>query len=408
MRDSRDGDTPHENGTAVVLGLGPPGLSIGRSLSPKGVTVYGVEKRRYEAGRYSRYIRNDSRISYHGPGEALLRGLINFSRSLESPPVLFICSDEYLEFVARRWGELAPHYVLTESMRADHYLPLLDKRLFYQRCQDLQVPLPLTFFPRTEAEAREVAENVRYPAIVKPTVRLEVRKHLRGRKLIEVHDKKELLLWWRQFNTWQTETVIQEVIIGPEENIAVAALYMDRHQICRSVFTAHKSRQYPPQYGSGSYAEACWLPEIAQMSIGLMKQFGYHGVCGTEFKWDDRDAKWKMVEVNPRVVLWFGLTRAAGVDVIWDAYCDLIGQPNPVSYASQKQGVRWQFLTRDLPSAISSLFSGDLSLATFFRTAIDPRNKVEAVLDIHDWRANAGYVISTIAETWRYATNRMD
>jgi D-aspartate ligase len=392
----------------VVLGMGPPGLSIARSLAPKGITVYGVEKRRFETGRYSKFIRNDSRISYHGPSEALLRGLIHFSRSSESRPLLFLCSDEYVEFVAKWWSELAPHYVLTESMKADRCLPLLDKRLFYQRCQDLQIPLPATFFPNTEEEAREVAGKVRYPAIVKPAIRIGVRKHLRGRKLMEVHNEKDLLQWWKQFKIWETEIVIQECIIGPEANIAVAALYMDRNQNCRSIFTARKSRQYPPFYGSGSYAEACWLPEIALMSIGLMKQFNYHGVCGTEFKWDDREAEWKLVEVNPRVVLWFGLTRAAGVDIIWDAYCDLIGQPNPVSYGIQNQGIRWQFFTHDLPSALYFLFSGELSLKNFFRTAIDPRDKVEAVFDVKDWKANAGYFLSTVEEIWRYVRNHMD
>ena len=121
--------------------------------------------------------------------------------------------------------------------------------------------------------------------------------------------------------------MLQEVIRGPEANIFVAGLYTDAKGDCLSIFTARKTRQYPPMYGSGSYMEACWSQEIADLSIDLIRRLDYKGICGSEFKWDERDERWKLIEVNTRPTLWFSLTRAAGVDVIWDAYCDLVGLP---------------------------------------------------------------------------------
>jgi predicted ATP-grasp superfamily ATP-dependent carboligase len=169
--------------------------------------------------------------------------------------------------------------------------------------------------------------------------------------------------------------VLQEVIQGPEANIFVAGLYTDAKGECRSLFTARKTRQYPPMYGSGSYMEACWSEEIADLSVDLISRLDYSGICGTEYKWDERDQEWKLIEVNTRPTLWFSLTRAAGVDVVWDAYCDLIGRPNPVHRDCQDDRVRWQLPVRDLVSGLHFLRNGTLGFGAFLRTVIDPRHK---------------------------------
>jgi predicted ATP-grasp superfamily ATP-dependent carboligase len=190
--------------------------------------------------------------------------------------------------------------------------------------------------------------------------------------------------------------------VGPEANIFVAAVYMDAALECRSLLTARKNRQYPPNFGSGSYMEACWSQEIADLSVDLLRKLGYRGVCGTEFKWDPRDRVWKLIEVNPRPTLWFALCRAAGVDVIWDAYCDLIGQPNPVHVHCQDDRIRWQLLVRDLLSSWHFLRTGELSVRELLRTTLDPRRKEEAMLS---WR-DPGTLLSLPLNTlWKYWTH---
>lgn len=391
---------------AVILCLSPTGLSVARSLAPRRVTVYGVDSLRWEIGHCSRWVRHNPRISYLPPGEALLRGLIEFARELPFKPVIFHAGDPYIDFVAAHHGELAAHFVLTESMHPKADSALLNKRNLYESCQALGVDLPTTFFPQDEAEAATAARAVRYPAIVKPVHSHKLRVHLRGQKLIEVQKPDELLQWWRRVKEWGSNSVLQEAIVGPEANLVVAGLYLNRERECLSVFTATKNRQYPPMYGSGSYMESKWLPDIADLSIRMLKKLNYHGVCGTEFKWDARDAKWKLIEINCRPTLWFALTRASGVDVVWDAYCDLIGRPNPLHIGTQKDGVRWQLLVRDLVSAAHFLRRGELTLSEFVRTAVSPHNKQEAILSWKDWGANFGYITNTVMQFWTYFVRR--
>ncbi|MHC1765384.1 MAG: hypothetical protein AB9869_13960 [Verrucomicrobiia bacterium] len=368
--------------------------------------MYGVDSLRWEIGHYSRAVRHDPRVSYLTASDALLRGLVEFRRQQASKPVIINAGDPYIDFIAAHRDELLPYYVLTDSMRPDVNTVLLNKRTFYERCLSLGVEVPFTCFARSEEEAVSAAKAMRYPAIVKPVHSHVVRKHLRGRKLVEVSTAGDLLHWWRRMKEWGSDSILQEVIVGPESNLVVAGLYMDRQQQCLSLFTGTKNRQYPPMYGSGSYMESRWLPEIAELSIGILQRFRYHGICGTEFKWDPRDRKWKLIEINCRPTLWFALTRAAGVDVVWDAYCDLIGRPNPVHIGSQRDGVRWQLLARDLVSAIHFLKRGELTLKEFCRTTLSPFNKTEAVLSWNDWGANLGYFTNTVMQCWTHFVKR--
>jgi predicted ATP-grasp superfamily ATP-dependent carboligase len=393
---------------AVVLTLSPTGLAVARSLAQRGVKVYGVDSNRREIGHYSRFVHRDARIAHLAAGPELLEALLAFGAEQERPPVLFVAGDPYIEFVAAHHAKLRDRFVLMDSMRPDVAALFVNKRTFYEACLAHGVAMPRTFFPQTEGEAREAAANLRYPAIVKPSLGHLFRERLRGEKLVEVHDPESLLSWWRRFRDWGGDSVLQEVIVGPEANIFVAAVYMDAALECRSLLTARKSRQYPPNFGSGSYMEACWSPEIADLSVDLLRKLGYRGVCGTEFKFDPRDGAWKLIEVNPRPTLWFALCAAAGVDVVWDAYCDLVGRPNPVHVGAQDDRVRWQLIVRDAVSSWHFLRRGELSVRELFRTTIDPRRKVEGMLSWRDPGTLLALPLNTAWKYWTYVRGRSD
>ena len=387
---------------AVVLTVSPTGLAVARSLAPRGAVVYGVDQNRREIGHYSRWFVRDPRIAYLPPGPELLDGLLALGSRCERRPVLFIAGDPYIEFVAQNHERLRERFILTDSMRPEVNSVFLNKRSFYERCLDLGVAMPVTVFPDGEAQAEEAARRLRYPAIVKPSLGHLFRQKLHGEKLVEVGDAESLLRWWRQIRDWGGDSVLQEVVVGPETSIFVAAVYTDAQLECRSLLTARKSRQYPPLYGSGSYVEACWNEEIAKLSIDVVRKLGYRGICGTEFKWDPRDRAWKLIEINPRPVLWYGLCQAAGVDVIWDAYCDLVGRPNPAHVGVQDDRVRWQLLVRDLVSGVHFLRKKELSWREFVRTVIDPRHKTYAELSWRDPGMLWGVPMNTV---WKYRSH---
>jgi predicted ATP-grasp superfamily ATP-dependent carboligase len=389
-------DTPTQH-PAVVLTLSATGLAVARSLAPRGVAVYGSDPSPTEIGHFSRWVRKDPRIARVATGQELLEGLVSLARECANPPVLYAAGDASIEFVSRHGEALREHFRMPRSLARDA-ARWVDKRSFYARCLELGVDLPRTYYPESESEARSAANTLRYPAIVKPCRGHRFRRALHGQKLAEAQTPDEALRWWQRFRSWGGETVLQEVVPGPERNIFVAGLYVDAEGECRSLFTARKARQYPPRYGSGSYMEACWAEEIAQLSRALVRGLGFTGICGTEYKWDPRDERWKLIELNPRPTLWFSLPRAAGVDVVWDAHQDLCGRPAAPHIGVQRDGVRWQLLARDVLAAGHFWRRGELSTLELLRTCVDPRGKDYGDLSLADPGTILGTGVEAIAK----------
>jgi predicted ATP-grasp superfamily ATP-dependent carboligase len=99
--------------------------------------------------------------------------------------------------------------------------------------------------------------------------------------------------------------------------------------------------------------------EVAELSIRLLRALGFTGLCGTEFKLDARDRRLVTIEVNPRPTLWCQLANASGVRLVEAAVRDMAGlEPGPQQ--AQRDGIRWQYLLRDLYSA------------WFYRSSRDP------------------------------------
>ena len=385
---------------AVVLSLTATGLSVARSLGYRGVEVYGLDSSRLQIGRFSKYVRYNSILSFKKNTEQFLKNLINYAKSKNTRPVLFVTADDELQIVSEYAELLRKYFIMPRSYKKDFTGFLLNKINLYEECIRIGAEIPATFFPKNIVDLESIAKRVPYPAVIKPGFIHEWKKRFKGRKVIEVGSRSELLSKFEHYCRNAEEMIIQEVIPGTEDNIAIFGGYFDRNFEPVSVFTGKKIRQCPPMFGSGSLCKSCWLPEIAEMSINLVQKMKYHGICGTEYKWDPRDAKWKLIEINFRPTLWFGLTRASGIDIVYDAYLDLTGQEVERKIGKQRNGVLWQYLMRDVTSVLYYLKKRDINSARL-KEFVNPR-KEYAVISSRDWQVNLMYPFYVLYDFLRH------
>jgi predicted ATP-grasp superfamily ATP-dependent carboligase len=142
-----------------------------------------------------------------------------------------------------------------------------------------------------------------------------------------------------------------------------------------------------------------WQPEVARLSAELVGALGYAGICGTEYKPDPRDGRWKLIEINPRPTLWFSLCRAAGCDVVYHEYRRLVGRPLDPQVGRQLDGIRWQYFLRDLISLAHYLRRGELGWRALAE-ALSPLRKDEAVASFRDPGATFYYPLYGFRQ-WR-------
>jgi predicted ATP-grasp superfamily ATP-dependent carboligase/cellulose synthase/poly-beta-1,6-N-acetylglucosamine synthase-like glycosyltransferase len=389
-----------ESHEAIIMSLSPTGLALARSLAPRGVTCWGVDAGRNEIGHRSRWVAHDPTFSYLEAGPELLERLLLFGETRLNPPVIYLAGDAYIDFTAEHHEELREHFILMDSVRPEGCSLLLNKQASYSRFLQLGIRMPSTLFPKTREDAECAAAELCYPAIVKPARGRGLSRQLLGERTVEVGDGSELLSRWQQIQDRGGEAVLQEVVPGPETNLFVAGLYIGEGNQVRSLFTARKYRQYPPTYGSGTYMESCWSDEIAELSADLVTRIAYRGICGIEYKWDPRDEEWKLLEMTPRPTLWYSLPPAAGVDIVWDAHCDLTGNPNPVHVGTQDDRMRWQLPIRDFLSARHLRKRRELGALEFLRTAVDPRKKRYGDLELADPAMVPAVLIDAASSFW--------
>src|SRR4029434_5544653 len=131
--------------------------------------------------------------------------------------------DPHCDFLSAHHQQLRTACLLPDGYRPEVAAALVDKRAFYRRCLELRIDMPRTLFPSDLGELEEASRELRFPAILKPAHSHLWRTRLRGKKVIEVGSRDQLLQAFRGLGDLQSGMTVQEVIPGPEREIFVCA-----------------------------------------------------------------------------------------------------------------------------------------------------------------------------------------
>jgi D-aspartate ligase len=178
------------------------------------------------------------------------------------------------------------------------------------------------------------------------------------------------------------ETMVQEHIPGGgESQYACCAFFKDGEAVL--LLFARRRRQHPWEFGRAStFVEAVEASqELAEHSPNVLRQIDYYGLAEVGFKYDAREGRFKLLDLNARTWGYHTLGSAAGVDFSAGLYADQIGRQ--VERQRARPGVSWVRLVTDLPTGASDLFARRLA-ASYLRSlrAAD----TEAVWDSRDLR----------------------
>jgi len=348
---------------AIVLQVSwANGLDIIRDLAAD-VPLLAVDANPRALGLHSRLAAGMVCPDPREDEEAFIVFLEQLGPRLPRRAVLFPTHDQYIWPISRNAKRLDPWYIIPFS-RWETMQRLHDKREQLETAQRVGVDIPRTVFVDGDDDLARGADEIGFPAILKPVESLAFKVRFR-RHVLEIASRDELLRVYDKVRDCGT-LMLQGIVPGGDEELYSLGSYLDAQSRPLAQFTGHKLRQHPPRFGHVSMAVSLWVPELAEAGLRLLHELGYHGVSQVEFKRDPRDGRYRLMEINARHWMWHSLATASGVNLSLAAYRDAIGDP----YVARRQtdGLKWVVSLTDARDAFSRWRKGDEKLIPWLRS----------------------------------------
>ncbi len=271
---------------------------------------------------YSRWYRP---LPGSGPGLAphdLPELLANLS--LESA-VLLPCSDDWLaataalpECLARRFPSSHASLPVVET--------LLDKWRFAQILQHRRLPHPRTRLLISNQQLDSIPCEDFRGSILKPLSSASFTSKYRVKGFL-VDSRAQAL---RAMERLPYPIMLQEFIPGPPTAGYFIEGFIDRQGRVCALFARRRLRMDPPWLGNSTFMVSVPLEEVAGAVASLqylLETLSYRGIFSAEFKYDERDGFFKLLEINARPWWYVDAPARAGIDVCSMAYRDALGLP---------------------------------------------------------------------------------
>jgi D-aspartate ligase len=343
-------------------------LGVVRSLGRLGIPVYLARDERRTPTDCSRYLRGVFTVAFDPARPArLVDDLLEVAGRIGRRSILLPIDDLGALFVVDHAERLRGWFLFPDQSSALSH-SLASKKELYLLCMRLGIATPETAFPQTRDQLVSFAERAQFPVVVKAIdpVLLHERKHAKSvvivpnaEALLDTYDRMEV----RE----QPNLMLQEYIPGGAESIWMFNGYLDHRSRCLVGFTGVKLRQCLPHTGQTSLGVCRHNPVVQEITEEFLASVGYRGIVDLGWRYDARDGRYKLLDVNPRIGATFRLfVGTNGMDVARALYLDLTGQPVPAS--SAPDGRKWLVEQTDLYASLLYRAEGTLTATQWLRS----------------------------------------
>ena len=320
-----------------------------RTMGRVGVPTYSMVEDRFTPAALSRYSTGHFVVRTRGTEreDELVAVLGALGRRIATPTMALPTDDEAAILVAEHAADLAPWFV---SPGIDPSLArrLASKRGLFEACTEFGIPTPAASFPTTLAEVDAFAATSTFPVIVKNLAAFDrLRAPVVGGTMIVRNAAALHALaadWPPDFSA-----LLQEYLPDAVSQDWIFQGYFDAASRPLVTFTARKWRSWPPHAGPTTCAVSAPNDEITELAVGLCRDLGYRGIVDLDWRLDQRDGRYKLLDFNPRVGSQFRLFETtAGIDVVRAQHLDLSGRDVPTG--AQVDGRRFVLDHLDPPA----------------------------------------------------------
>ena len=218
--------------------------------------------------------------------------------------ILLGCGDSYAELIIKnkynfKNNVIAPY--IDESLMND----LIKKNNFYEMCEKHGLD-----YPRTIIHIKEMGSNYippfEFPIIIKPSNSISYWEHefTGQKKVYKLYELSELkpVLESIYIAGYNDSLIIQEFIPGEDTNLRIMITFSGKDKKVKMMSLARVMLEERTPHGIGNSAMQIneYNEELSLMLKTFLENIGYEGFATFDVKYDYRDNKFKVLEVNLR------------------------------------------------------------------------------------------------------------
>lgn len=290
----------------VLLGSDANVYGMARSFYMEyGVTSLAIGKGALAATANSRLVKMAVVEPNLEDDAVFVRTLTDFAKAHTGKTLVLVsCGDNYTGLMARARAALEPYYKFACST-PELVAELDTKEFFYQACERHGLSYPRTF-GCTNENYKTVELPFPFPCIIKASnsVAYWNCKFPHKKKVFVAYNKEEFdaITAAIYSSSYQDNLVLQEYIPGDDNCMRVLNCYSGLDHKVKLMALGRPLLEEQTPEGIGNYAAIMNVrdDELMEKMKAFLEDVGWEGFSNFDMKYDARDGKYKLFEMNPR------------------------------------------------------------------------------------------------------------
>lgn len=308
---------------ALVLGSDVNGYSVIQELHSEGVRDIVLFDDRKLCGAFSNRICKYERIDQTSES---LNHAIRRLREHFDYIVIFPTNDQQIRNLHAIYDDIAPFCFIPFNRK--NAIKAQDKYVQYSYCEQLGIPYPKTVSINDTGELDQL-RAIEFPVLIKPKRKDAITSVFRSLMLEDENAYRRKANYLASFTSQGIQFLASEVIPGDGSQIYAYVAYRDRDGRILSEWTGKKLSQCPNEFGVFASASNEAPETVREQGRVLLEGMDLQGINEPEFKYDRRDGKFKLMEINLRSMMWNRIGTLSGVNVHYTQWLDALGLETP-------------------------------------------------------------------------------
>ncbi len=248
--------------------------------------------------------------------------------------ILIGTNDVYIRLMMEN-QEFLKKYYLFPTIDETLLNNLLLKDRFYTVFKNKSIPDTYVYNVKTDNLDLEQINQLGYPLILKPGDSVDYYQYpFSGQaKVYKIFEEEELITITNKIKKsgYPGKLIIQRFITGDDSYLFDAMVYCDRNKKVKLMTFAQIGLQERTPTGIGNctllingYNQQGNTLEVVEELKGFMETLNYHGFAEFDLKYDQKDNKFKILEINPRQARSSYYLTACGFNLVEYLVNDLI------------------------------------------------------------------------------------